>query len=258
MEISRSGSGNRQTLVVEGKLDAYWSDALSKELDVAVREGAEYVTLDLAAVDFISSAGLRVLLIYLKQLRAINGALRVVNPSSQVQSILDLSGLTELLLTVEIPDEQSKPQSEEHDGENALFEIHDLQARGELSYEFFNPEADSVYLPASSTGYPSQTFGLGVGAFGEKADSARDRFGEYVAASGIIACMPTDGRGHAGHHRLHADGRSWTCGLHAGGRRVRAHGDGAARTAFQRGIPQTHPFHGTRACAFHHHVGPGA
>ena len=197
MEITKSGSSTKRTLVVKGKLDAYWSDALSKELDVAVREGAEYVTLDLGGVDFISSAGLRVLLIYLKQLRAINGGLRVVNPSAQVQSILDLSGLTDLLLTTEIPEEENKPVSEEHDAENAMFEIHDLEARGELSYEFFNPDAEPTYTPASSTGYPMDTFGLGVGAFGEKAETSLDRFGEYVAAGGIVTCLPTDGRGHA-------------------------------------------------------------
>jgi anti-anti-sigma factor len=196
VEITRSGTGKHTALRVKGKLDAYWSDALSTELEACVRGGATEVSLNLSGVSFISSAGLSVLLIYLKQMKAINGALRIVDPSEKVRSIFDLSGLTELLLQSQddaglLRDEPMK-KLEDGSGSFCAYPI-DGEARGRLAY-YAPPLGRQGAYPLISL--PSTHFGFGIGAFGDVGSGVEQQFGEFLSASGITICLPTDDRNH--------------------------------------------------------------
>jgi anti-anti-sigma factor len=197
MEIQRSGSGRNATIVVQGKMDAYWSDALSRELEASVAEGAREITLDLSGVGFISSAGLRVLLIYLKQMRTIKGSLQFVNPSEKVRSIFDLSGLTHLLTSAlgegtvgaAIP---SIPFPD-HTGMYGIVPIKTVEPGRVKEYQApVNPE--QVSYP--QVRYPATRMGFGIGAFGDISNDIEQQFGEYLSAAGITVCVPTDERNH--------------------------------------------------------------
>lgn len=199
MECIRTGSGKAQGLDVSGKLDAYWSDALSKELESCVRDGAVDITLNLSKVSFISSAGLRVLIVYLKQMRAINGTLRITEPSQKVRDIFDLSGLSELLLEAEQPEETegNLPASDTLADGSASYVVFDLGKiePGELA---FTPEPDApTHLRRyPHIQYPSTRLGIGIGAFGDVESGAHTHFGEFLSAAGITVCVPTDKRAH--------------------------------------------------------------
>ena len=69
-------------LTLNGRLDANWSDHLGAAVAAAVQAGAHRLLLDMEKVTYISTAGIRVLMRFYKQLAAIGGRLRVVNPSS--------------------------------------------------------------------------------------------------------------------------------------------------------------------------------
>ncbi|MDT8322638.1 MAG: STAS domain-containing protein [Bacteroidota bacterium] len=196
MEITRSVTGKHHILRVRGKLDAYWSDALSNELETTVRSGAAEISLDLAGVSFISSAGLRVLLLYLKQMRAINGVLRIVQPSEKVRDIFDLSGLTELLLqTAEdeslCRDDPMEPL-EDGSGSFCLYPL-ERQSRGCVDYHAPRDEASDHYTMLK---LPSERFGFGIGAFGDVGSGVERQFGEFLSAGGVTICLPTDERNH--------------------------------------------------------------
>lgn len=197
MDIVRSGSGKSLSLRVSGKLDAYWSDALSSELESCVRKGALDIELNLKNISFISSAGLRVLLIYIKQMRTINGRLRIVDPSEKVRDIFDLSGLTDLLLT----DDQAGDSAT---GEAAMRPTPD--GTGMYSRRAIGEDeaGDCTIVDAPGDGsrnypqlqFPASRIGLGIGAFGDRESGVEKQFGEFLAAAGITVCVPTDGRGH--------------------------------------------------------------
>jgi anti-anti-sigma factor len=197
MEIFRSGEGRAVSITVSGKMDAYWSDALSRELESCVSEGAREITLDLSDVSFISSAGLRVLLIYLKQMKAIKGALHFVNPSDKVRSIFDLSGLTHLLSSAlggtdaaaAIPDVPLP----DHTGMYVAVSLREMEA-GEIRH--FPPPEGGRTTTYPQVRYPSTQMGFGIGAFGDAHSDVEQQFGEYLAAAGITVCVPTDGRNH--------------------------------------------------------------
>ena len=61
MEIQKEQRGNILTLRLSGRLDAYSADHLGSDLAEIVRTGTHHIELNLAAVDYLSSAGIRVL-----------------------------------------------------------------------------------------------------------------------------------------------------------------------------------------------------
>ncbi|MBE0643896.1 MAG: STAS domain-containing protein [Bacteroidetes bacterium] len=197
MEIRRSGAGRAVTVHVSGKMDAYWSDALSRELESCVSEGAREISLDLSEVSFISSAGLRVLLIYLKQMKAIKGRLQFLNPSEKVRSIFDLSGLTHLLTAAMGggPVDAVIPATPlpDHTG---MYTIVPMKAADPGVVTEYAAEDSAEGKTYPQVRYPSTRMGFGIGVFGDTAGDADPPFGEYLAAAGITVCVPTDERNH--------------------------------------------------------------
>jgi anti-anti-sigma factor len=178
-------------------MDAYWSDALSRELESCLADGARDITLDMAAVSFISSAGLRVLLIYLKQMKAVKGSLHFANPSEKVRSIFDLSGLTHLLSAAMggVTDQTALPDAPlpDHTGMYVSVPLREVTPGRVVEHRARRKNADMEYPQVR---YPAATMGFGVGAFGDASSDVAQQFGEYLAAAGITVCVPTDGRNH--------------------------------------------------------------
>src|ERR1043165_5993203 len=100
MEIIKTQ--NRQTLELrlQGRLDAYWADHVGKAIDDAIRAGSHRIELNFAQVDYLSSAGLRVILKYYKQLKAVQGSLAITQPSAGAHAILKMAGFSEMMITV--------------------------------------------------------------------------------------------------------------------------------------------------------------
>ncbi len=81
---------------VQGNIDTLTASQVSATLDQAVRK-TPHMVLNLEAVDYMSSAGLRVILAALKQSRANGGDLRLSSPRPRVEKILKLAGFTSIL-----------------------------------------------------------------------------------------------------------------------------------------------------------------
>src|SRR5262249_36568581 len=64
---------------------------------------SHHILLDLSEVTFLSSAGIGILVKFYKQLKAIQGSLAVSKSSKQVRKILEISGLKEVLSSVDLP-----------------------------------------------------------------------------------------------------------------------------------------------------------
>jgi len=81
-------------VIASGRLDESWAGHLSGALDAVIREGAHKIRLNMAAVTYLSSAGIRILIIFYKQLAEIQGSFAVINPSLSVRKILDMTRLS--------------------------------------------------------------------------------------------------------------------------------------------------------------------
>jgi anti-anti-sigma factor len=195
LEIVRRPQGEDLELAVEGRLDGYWSQHLATAVDEVLREGTRHLRLNLAQVSYISSAGIRVLLSAHLQFAAVEGSLRVVEPSAAVRQVLDLAGLA-ALLAGEGPPASATP-SEGRPIAGTGFEVYEGDAGG-LDCEVLGfPELlDGAAFTAKhchSLSVGENVLALGIGAFGDGFDACQDRFGEFVGVAGGVACQPTDG-----------------------------------------------------------------
>src|SRR5215468_6715304 len=98
MEITQQSREDRLELRLKGRFDANWADHVGHAIESAIRAGQHHIDLDLAQVDYVSSAGIRVLVKYFKQLSSVRGVLRVVRPTDAVLSVLQLSGIAAMLV----------------------------------------------------------------------------------------------------------------------------------------------------------------
>ena len=80
-----------------GEIDLATADQLAERLRPVLDTGAADVIVDLGAVTFLDSTGLRVLLSARRRLEADGRQLHVRNPSRSVQRVFVLSGLDELV-----------------------------------------------------------------------------------------------------------------------------------------------------------------
>lgn len=82
---------------VDGRLDVQQAGELRAAFSEARSQGAKEINLDLSRVEFMDSAGLAAVVSGLKQTRSSGGELYLVNPSSQVRRILELTLLDKVI-----------------------------------------------------------------------------------------------------------------------------------------------------------------
>ena len=94
MTIDRRQDGDRLIIALTGRLDTATAPQLEKELkDLS---GVSGVTLDFSALEYISSAGLRVLLGAHKALSG-KGGLKVTHVSELVNEVFEVTGFSDIL-----------------------------------------------------------------------------------------------------------------------------------------------------------------
>lgn len=95
MTICKKQNGSSLTLAVEGRLDTITAPELEKELKESL-DGVSELILDFEKLDYISSAGLRVLLSAKKAMMN-KGGMKVVNVGEIVREVFDVTGFSDFL-----------------------------------------------------------------------------------------------------------------------------------------------------------------
>jgi anti-sigma B factor antagonist len=96
MEIVEERRGEAVLLRVKGRLDSGTSGALEERLLALVSGKVTRLVLNFNALDYISSAGLRVLLMVAKKLKPTGGVLVLCNLHNHIREIFDLAGFSAL------------------------------------------------------------------------------------------------------------------------------------------------------------------
>jgi anti-anti-sigma factor len=97
MNISTRDIGTILAIDVEGKLDTSTSVPALEELLGCLQAEPRQVLINLAPLEFVSSAGLRVILRVGKHMRGYSGALKVSGAQGMVKEVLEISGFDSLL-----------------------------------------------------------------------------------------------------------------------------------------------------------------
>jgi anti-anti-sigma factor len=201
MRITTARHGAFVEVIADGRLDESWAEHLKSALDGVIREGTHHVRLNMESVTYLSSAGIGVLVRCYNDLKRINGSFAVTQPSKHVQKILDMACLSPLLLTEEPAAVPLAPPADlvrAIHSENGEFELLDAPAGNTLACRVIGDHGALEHGVCAGTDveqvqFPAGAFGFGIGAFGSNFSDCRDRFGEFLAAGGAAAYLPTDG-----------------------------------------------------------------
>jgi anti-anti-sigma factor len=87
----RTGTGGERIVVVTGEIDLATAGAFQRALDIAA-EDHNQLTVDLAACDFLDSAGIKVLF----DLAARLDLHLIVDPGSVIATMIEITGLAEV------------------------------------------------------------------------------------------------------------------------------------------------------------------
>lgn len=180
MKITPTITEDRVQIVLEGRLDASWSDTVAAALEEAIRSGRPRIELELSAVSFISSVGIGVIVRANARFRAVKGVLAITTASDAVREMLRISKLDFLV----------------HAGAPVARVQHATTRfgrgwTGEL--EQIAPASDRAvveFIRAGGVTLDAGTLALGHFALAGGADDARGHFGEGLAAGGTVAVAP--------------------------------------------------------------------
>lgn len=95
MTIEKNLSGSALTLTLSGRLDTTTAPQLEAELKASL-PGVEALVLDFAALDYLSSAGLRVLLAAQKIMNK-QGEMVVRNVNDTIAEVFEVTGFCDIL-----------------------------------------------------------------------------------------------------------------------------------------------------------------
>jgi len=92
MKVVIRDSGDVKIIDIEGELDSNSSDEAQEHITQLLDQGVNKIIINLKKLEFISSAGLRVLLLTAKNLKKNGGELRICNTNDQAQTIFGIGG----------------------------------------------------------------------------------------------------------------------------------------------------------------------
>ena len=95
LNIEKRTNGSELVVALEGRLDTITAPDLEKELQESL-DDVKLLTLDFEKLEYISSAGLRVLLSAQKVMNR-QGAMKVTHVSSPIREIFDVTGFSDIL-----------------------------------------------------------------------------------------------------------------------------------------------------------------
>ena len=95
LNIEKKKEGSKLELVLAGRLDTTTAPALEKELKASL-DGVDELVFDMASLEYISSAGLRVLLSAQKIMNK-QGTMKVLHVNETIMEIFEVTGFSDIL-----------------------------------------------------------------------------------------------------------------------------------------------------------------
>lgn len=95
MTIEKKINGEALILIVSGRLDTQTAPELEKELDSVLADIKE-LTFDFANLEYVSSAGLRVILKAQKAMNA-QGSMKLTGVNDSIMEVFDITGFLDIL-----------------------------------------------------------------------------------------------------------------------------------------------------------------
>ncbi|GAB6039689.1 STAS domain-containing protein [Endothiovibrio diazotrophicus] len=186
---------------LDGRLDALSAGSVQDALMALVDEGERRILVDLSTIAFLSSAGIRSLLIVHKELHRAGGELILLGAGELIRDVLQTAGMTRLFTLIAAPDELIARQTEENDATPGATTAEGISLRVETREAApgeLRPIGD--HRPLARAGYREQdvhaeslktgTYAAGLAAAGERFAEYSRLFGEAVVIDGNFFVQP--------------------------------------------------------------------
>ena len=95
MTIEKKINNEAVTLIVSGRLDTQTAPELENELDL-VLPGLKELTFDMTSLEYVSSAGLRVILKAQKTMNT-QGSMKLTGVNDSIMEVFDITGFLDIL-----------------------------------------------------------------------------------------------------------------------------------------------------------------
>lgn len=95
MKIDKIANGNMLTLAISGRLDTSTASQLEEVITNDLISVTELI-LDLKELEYVSSAGLRVILKAQKKMQTV-GRMKVINVNETIMEVFDITGFTDII-----------------------------------------------------------------------------------------------------------------------------------------------------------------
>ncbi|WP_292517765.1 STAS domain-containing protein [Methanoculleus sp.] len=199
------------TFSMRGRLDGYGAGQVSDAVQASLQDDDRSIVFDLAGVNYLSSAGIRVLIAAKKQLKERNGILALAGMQEYPKSVLDMAGVASVFSTYARVEEAVAACRRPQDSLSVINEIartpvmrngvaytierastqrSSLRATGSLNKMLHArlAEEDIRAIPFSALQYS-----LGIGALGASVADVLPLLGEMITLHGSMVWLPTDG-----------------------------------------------------------------
>jgi len=97
MDLSEQQVGRVWVVTARGRLDATTSNMFAQKIDALVTGSEPRLLVDFADVDFVSSAGLRAVLMLVKKVKSLKGTLALCAVQAPVREVLDITGFAGMI-----------------------------------------------------------------------------------------------------------------------------------------------------------------
>ena len=212
MRVDTKLDGRRLDIALQGRMDAYACIEAQKILDPAVTVDVMAAVADMAGVDYLSSAGLRLLLAISRKLRQNGGVLAVAGARDYCRKVMDLAGFANTFPMFETAEaarafcDQALQERQSLDHWDRL-ECLDLEggrvrilpgSTDPCAAEILGDVKDVLYArvtPAHlcSKRFSETEYSIGLGGLGDRLEDYFPLMGEMITIGGTMVWLPTDG-----------------------------------------------------------------
>ncbi|HWQ76884.1 MAG TPA: STAS domain-containing protein [Syntrophomonas sp.] len=97
MKINKTQTGDTVTIALSGRLDTVTHADLASELDRVLAADKVNLLFDISALEYISSAGLRVFLSAQKKINSLGTSMKIIGAIPTVKEIFELTGFSSIM-----------------------------------------------------------------------------------------------------------------------------------------------------------------
>lgn len=200
MDCKATREGTIVVVSACGRLDGFGAEKVNELLRSYMHEADRAVVVDMAGVDFMSSAGLRFFQTLYTTMKERNGKVAVAAVSEYPRKIFSMGGF--LRVIQEFPDTGAalaalRPAGEAGGAKTAVFTgqggaAATLRYASSLRAAYLGPFTEENIVEVSS---PAGGYMVGIGAAGPDLAAAAPLVGEMLGIRGTVYTLPADGNG---------------------------------------------------------------